>query len=109
MIRSCAMPSNKKKVSHSVPDYAVGDRDGPRLRRSSRKVSPGSSPLALATGLSCGLPDHITCSITYSMYPVFGGQNADHQLTFGWNQILDGAASMVGNSQRVRHMCERMP
>jgi hypothetical protein len=25
-----------------------------------------------ATELSCGLPDHITCSITYSMYPVFG-------------------------------------
>ena len=56
-----------------------------------------------APGLSCGLPDLITCSITYSMYPVFGGMNADHQLTLGWNQILDGAASMVGNSQHVRH------
>ncbi len=37
------------------------------------------------------------------MYPIFGGQNADHQRTFGWNQILDGAASMVGNSQHARH------
>ena len=56
-----------------------------------------------AAGLSCGLPDLITCSITYSMYPVFGGMNAEHHRTFGWNQILDGAASMVGNSQHARH------
>ena len=26
MIISCAMPSNKKKASHSEQDYAVGDR-----------------------------------------------------------------------------------
>jgi hypothetical protein len=26
MIGSCAMPSNKKKASHSERDYAVGDR-----------------------------------------------------------------------------------
>jgi hypothetical protein len=26
MISSCAMPSNKKKASHSEQDYAVGDR-----------------------------------------------------------------------------------
>jgi hypothetical protein len=62
--------------------------------------STGAGP---ATGKSCGFPDVITCSITYSMYPVFGGQNADHHRTFGWNQILDGAASMVGNSQHAHH------
>ena len=37
------------------------------------------------------------------MYPVFGGVNAEHHRTFGWNQILDGAASMVGSSQHARH------
>jgi hypothetical protein len=26
MISSCAIPSNKKKASHSEQDYAVGDR-----------------------------------------------------------------------------------
>lgn len=31
------------------------------------------------------------------------GKRSDHQHTLGWNQILDGAASMVGNSQHVRH------
>jgi hypothetical protein len=69
------------------------------------KSKPGikSTGTGSATGLSCGLPDLITCSITYSMYPIFGGQNAEHHRTFGWNQILDGAASMVGNSQHARH------
>ena len=69
------------------------------------KSKPGikSAGTGSATGLECGLPGDITCSITYSMYPIFERQNADHQPTFGWNQILDGAASMVGNSQHARH------
>ena len=69
------------------------------------KSKPGikSAGTGSPTGLGCGLPGDITCSITYSMYPIFERQNADHQPTFGWNQILDGAASMVGNSQHARH------
>jgi hypothetical protein len=56
-----------------------------------------------ASGKSCGLPNNITCSITYSSLPLPAGMNADHHLTVVWNQILDGAASMVGNSQNARH------
>jgi hypothetical protein len=69
------------------------------------KSKPGikSTAAGPAAGLSCGLPDLITCSITYSMYPVFVGMNAEHHRTFGWNQILDGAASMIGDSQHAQH------
>jgi hypothetical protein len=56
-----------------------------------------------ASGKSCGLPNNITCSITYSSLPLGGGMNADHNLYGRSSQILDGAAPMVGNSQTARH------
>ena len=55
------------------------------------------------TGKSCGLPNNITCSITYSSLPLGGGMDADHNFYGRSSQILDGAASMVGNSQHARH------
>jgi hypothetical protein len=56
-----------------------------------------------ASGKSCGLRNNITCSMTYSSLPLGGGMNADHNLYGRSSQILDGAASMVGNSQHARH------
>jgi hypothetical protein len=56
-----------------------------------------------ATGKSCGHPNNITCSITYSSLPLRGGMNADNHLYGSSSQILDGTASMVGNSQHARH------
>ena len=56
-----------------------------------------------ASGKSCGLPNNITCSITYSSLPLRGGMNADHSFNGNWSQILDGAVSMVGNSQHAQH------
>src|SRR4029077_7747341 len=55
-----------------------------------------------ATGKSCGLPNNITCAITYSSLPLAGGMNADHSFYGRWSQILDGTAFMVGNSQHAR-------
>jgi hypothetical protein len=54
-------------------------------------------------GESCGLPKYITCSITYSIAGQPGGMNAERSHNLVFNQILDGAASMVGNSQHALH------
>ena len=43
-----------------------------------------------------------TCSITYSSLPLRGEMNADHSFNGIWSQI-DGAVSMVGNSQHAQH------
>jgi hypothetical protein len=51
-------------------------------------------------GENCGLPNDITCSITYS---ILGNLNANRGHNIVLNQILDGSASMVGNSQHARH------
>ena len=55
------------------------------------------------TGDGCGIPNQITCSITFSWYPIVGGMNPDYSFRLGSNQILDGAATMVGNPQHARH------
>ena len=52
-----------------------------------------------SSGENCGIPDHITCSLTFSTYrlPMISTLSVDN------NQILDGAATMVGNSQHAHH------
>ena len=55
----------------------------------------------LTTGGDCGIPDVITCTITYSRFLV-SEENADGSIALGVNQILDGAATMVGHRQ-ARH------
>lgn len=55
-----------------------------------------------SSGENCGIPDHITCSLTFSTYPL-PKINADYTFSMDHNQILDGAAMMVGNSQHARH------
>jgi hypothetical protein len=46
MISSCAMPSNRKKASHSEQDYAVGDRVKVNLHR----IAPVASAYKWITG-----------------------------------------------------------
>ena len=62
-----------------------------------------SSGVGSGSSNDCGVHDYITCSVTYSIYPVAGGINPDGSFTAGWNQILDGAATMLGNPPHARH------
>jgi len=65
--------------------------------------SAGADP---ATENGCGIPDVITCAITYSRFIVTPGEeNADDldgAIALGVNQILDGAATMIGHPH-ARH------
>ena len=54
------------------------------------------------TGEGCGIPNSISCSITYSRFNTnrTSTDGIDH---IGITQILDGAAIMAGNHQNARH------
>jgi hypothetical protein len=58
-----------------------------------------------STRKDCGLPESVTCSITYSMEQLNHGGSPSDRETFNMamNQILDGAAVMPGNPQHARH------
>lgn len=75
-----------------------------------------SSGAAPATDEDCGLPHSITCSITYSIASGYPGVMdpigddspkiplaASTEVVLTMNQILDGAATMPGNSHHARH------
>jgi hypothetical protein len=64
-----------------------------------------SSGDGTVTKQECGLPDSITCAITYSvdLQNRRGSPNAREIHNMGMNQILEGAAVMPGNPQRARH------
>jgi hypothetical protein len=62
-------------------------------------------PGETVTRKDCGLPESVTCSITYSMEQLNHGGSPSDRETFNMamNQILDGAAVMPGNPQHARH------
>jgi hypothetical protein len=75
-----------------------------------------SSGVAPATGENCGLPNSIACSITYSIVSGYLGVPGTAEVgplkdfsaspagvVLTMNQILDGAATMPGNSHHARH------
>jgi len=95
--RDAMVESYKKQLMSALSPY---EKDMIAKMLDQSKPSPGG--ISAATGTACGLPDQITCSITYSGYAL-PGMDANHNWTLGVHQILDGFATMFGNPPHARH------